>query len=97
MMVIDMATLQVRSVDDQLYEALGKRAIMENRSISQEVIFILRAYLSSPPLKYQEATARFLEICAVGRIQGMPMRSFQRYGDPGNRSRGPRLCFDVFA
>jgi plasmid stability protein len=63
MMVIDMATLQVRSVDNQLYKALGKRAIMENRSISQEVIFILRAYLSSPPLKYQEATARFLEIC----------------------------------
>ena len=62
-MVIDMATLQVRSVDDQLYKALGKRAIMENRSISQEVVFILKAYLSSPPLKYQEATARFLEIC----------------------------------
>ena len=62
-MVIDMATLQVRSVDDQLYEALGKRAIMENRSISQEVVFILKAYLSSPPLKDQEATARFLEIC----------------------------------
>jgi plasmid stability protein len=58
-----MATLQVRSVDDQLYEALGKRALMENRSISQEVVFILKAYLSSPPLKYQEATARFLEIC----------------------------------
>ena len=62
-MVIDMATLQVRSVDDQLYKALGKRAIMENRSISQEVVFILKAYLSSPPLKYQEVTARFLEIC----------------------------------
>ena len=58
-----MATLQVRSVDDQLYEALGKRALMENRSISQEVVFILKAYLSSPPVKYQEATARFLEIC----------------------------------
>jgi plasmid stability protein len=62
-MEIDMATLQVRSVDDQLYEALGKRAIRENRSISQEVIFILKAYLSSPPPKYQEVTDRFLEIC----------------------------------
>jgi plasmid stability protein len=58
-----MATLQVRSLDDQLYEALGKRAMMENRSISQEVIFILKAYLSSPAVKYQEATERFLEIC----------------------------------
>ena len=61
--VINMATLQVKSVDDQLYEALGKRAVMENRSISQEVIFILKAYLSSPPPKYQEVTDRFLEIC----------------------------------
>ena len=92
-MVIDMATLQVRSVDDQLYEALGKRAIMENRSISQEVVFILKAYLSSPPLKYQEATARFLRSAAVGRIRGKPMRSFQRYGDPGRPAERPEAVF----
>jgi hypothetical protein len=39
----------------------------------------------------------FLRSAAVGKIRGMPMRSFQRYADPGNRSKGPRLCFDVFA
>ena len=61
--VVDMATLQVRSVDNQLYETLGKRAIMENRSISQEVVYILKTYLSSPALKHQEATTRFLEMC----------------------------------
>ena len=43
-----MAILQVRSMDDELYGALGRRAAMENRSISQEVISIIKAYLASP-------------------------------------------------
>jgi hypothetical protein len=58
-----MATLQVRSIDDQLYESLGRRAALENRSISQEVIAILKAYLSTPAIKYQDSTFRFLEMC----------------------------------
>ena len=33
-----MATLQVRSIDDQLYQALGKLAAREQRSISQQVV-----------------------------------------------------------
>ncbi len=43
-----MAILQVRNMDDELYEILGRRAAMENRSISQEVIDILQRYLSAP-------------------------------------------------
>ena len=43
-----MAILQVRSMDDDLYGALGKRAAMENRSISQEVIEIIKRYLATP-------------------------------------------------
>ena len=35
-------------MDDELYGALGRRAAMENRSISQEVISIIKAYLASP-------------------------------------------------
>ena len=58
-----MATLQVRSIDDALYRALGRRAAMENRSISQEVVCILKAHLSAPTTKYQNLTARFLEMC----------------------------------
>ena len=41
-----MATLQVRSIDNQLYKALGRRAAQDNRSISQEVDAILQEYLS---------------------------------------------------
>ena len=43
-----MAVLQVRSMDDELYGALGRRAAMENRSISQEVIEIIKRYLAAP-------------------------------------------------
>ncbi len=43
-----MAVLQVRSMDDDLYGALGRRAAMENRSISQEVIEIVKRYLATP-------------------------------------------------
>jgi len=60
-----MATLQVRSIDDQLYKALGQRAAMDNRSISQEVITILKAYLSSPKLQHESATNAFLQLCGT--------------------------------
>ena len=60
-----MATLQVRSIDDKLYKALGQQAAMENRSISQEVIAILKAYLSSPKQEYKNATTNFLNMCGT--------------------------------
>jgi len=43
-----MAILQVRSIDDDLYDALSRRAALENRSISQEVISIIKKYLAAP-------------------------------------------------
>ena len=43
-----MAVLQARNMDDELYETLGCRAAMENRSISQEVVAIIQSYLSAP-------------------------------------------------
>jgi plasmid stability protein len=41
-----MAVLQVRNMDNNLYGALGRRAARENRSISQEVIEIVKRYLA---------------------------------------------------
>ena len=58
-----MATLQVRSIDDNLYRALGRRARIENRSISQEVVSILKAHLSLPGRQYADTTSLFLEMC----------------------------------
>jgi plasmid stability protein len=58
-----MATLQVRSIDDQLYRALGARAGQENRSISQEVVAIIKDYLSRPASRNRNVTEEFLQLC----------------------------------
>ena len=58
-----MATLQVRSMDERLYGALGRRAEMDHRSISQEVVAILNDYLASPArTAHGQATDAFLEL-----------------------------------
>ncbi len=59
-----MATLQVRSIDDQLYEALGRMAAREHRSISQQVIAILQEHLSQPQ-RQATATEDFLALCST--------------------------------
>lgn len=43
-----MAVLQVRTMDNDLYEALGRRAAMDNRSISQEVVSMIKRFLAEP-------------------------------------------------
>ena len=60
-----MATLQVRSIDDALYKALGRRAAMDNRSISQEVVAIIKDFLSSPKSLHENATSDFLAMCGT--------------------------------
>lgn len=60
-----MAYLQVKSIDDELYKSLGKRAAMENRSITQEVISILKAHLSIPSCKTRLVNDQFLEVCRL--------------------------------
>lgn len=61
-----MATLQVRSVDDQLYKALGRIAEQSNRSISQQVVVIIKEYLSQPHHQ-KRATEDFLALCSTWR------------------------------
>jgi plasmid stability protein len=41
-----MATLQVKNMDDELYKVLGRRAKLDNRSISQEVVLMIENYLA---------------------------------------------------
>lgn len=63
-----MANLQVKSIDDDLYESLGRRAASENRSISQEVVSILKEYLSTPSAQNKRVNQQFLALC--GSWQG---------------------------
>lgn len=57
-----MANLQVRDIDDRLYESLRERATREKRSISQEVVLILEKYLSRPNAYDVNPTDEFLSL-----------------------------------
>ena len=48
-----MANLQVRGIEDRLYEALRARAELDNRSISQEVVTIIEQFLARPAETHQ--------------------------------------------
>jgi len=41
-----MANLQIKGIDDELYEELKKLAAEENRSVSQQTLFLVREYLA---------------------------------------------------
>lgn len=41
-----MANLQIKGIDDRIYEELKALAARENRSLSQEVLFLIRRVLS---------------------------------------------------
>jgi plasmid stability protein len=57
-----MAILQVRDLDDRLYDSLKQKALFDNRSISQEVISILETYLANPDIYTVNATREFLKL-----------------------------------
>lgn len=57
-----MATLQVRDIDDRLYSLLKTSARLRNRSISQEVISILEAYINAPRFGGGNSTLEFLSL-----------------------------------
>ena len=57
-----MATLQVRDMDNRIYESLRVSAKLQNRSISQEVITILQRYLNSPQKVTVNTTQEFLSM-----------------------------------
>lgn len=43
-----MANLQVKGIDDSLYDQLKRQASMENRSVSQEVVLLIKSHVGSP-------------------------------------------------
>jgi len=57
-----MATLQVRDIDDRLYNYLKASARLQNRSISQEVITIIQNYLNCAPKPSGNATLEFIAL-----------------------------------
>ncbi len=57
-----MAILQVRDIDDRLYDFLKRSAKLRNRSISQEVITIIQDYLNSMQSGSANATNEFIAL-----------------------------------
>jgi hypothetical protein len=41
-----MANLQIKGIEDELYEELKKMAAEENRSVSQQALFLVKEYLA---------------------------------------------------
>ena len=57
-----MAILQVRDIDDRIYEQLKRISGEHRRSISQEVIHIIETYLSEPHIIRKNSTEEFLNL-----------------------------------
>ena len=41
-----MANLQIKGIEDELYRELKKMAAEENRSVSQQALFLIKEYLA---------------------------------------------------
>ncbi len=41
-----MATLQIKGIDDHFYDQIKRMAVSENRSISQQVLYVVKDYLA---------------------------------------------------
>lgn len=52
----------MRDIDDKLYESLRRRAEMEHRSISQEVVMIIQKHLQRDQLETELQTLEFLKL-----------------------------------
>jgi plasmid stability protein len=60
-----MATLQVKGLDNGLYEALKALAVRESRSVSQQVVSLIKAALADPRGGQARATREFLELAGT--------------------------------
>lgn len=44
-----MANLQIKGIDDELYNEIKKLAASEKRSVSQQVLFLVKSYMANKP------------------------------------------------
>jgi hypothetical protein len=92
-----MATLQVKGIDAQLYKALGARAELDNRSISQEVVTMIQEFLARPRHDAKTATQALLEL-AGSWVDPRSAREIAASIRKARRSRKPiSRAQDVFA
>ncbi|MDF1613511.1 ribbon-helix-helix domain-containing protein [Desulfurivibrio dismutans] len=51
-----MANLQVKGIDDDLYEQVKRLAAAENRSVSQELVFMIKSYVARQKILFSTPT-----------------------------------------
>jgi len=44
-----MANLQIKGIEDDLYNEIKKMAAADNRSVSQQILFLVKSYMSKKP------------------------------------------------
>ena len=52
-----MSNLQIKGIDENLYQELKQLAADENRSVSQQVLFLIRNHLARKHTRHQTETA----------------------------------------
>ena len=52
-----MSNLQIKDIDEGLYQELKNAAADENRSVSQQVVFVIRNYLAQRKSRQNTETA----------------------------------------
>jgi hypothetical protein len=52
-----MSNLQIKGIDEKLYEQLKQLAADENRSVSQQVLFLIRNHLAQKRRRLESETA----------------------------------------
>jgi hypothetical protein len=52
-----MADLQIKGIEDDLYNAIKKMAAAENRSISQQTLFLVKSDMAKRPRCYVAKSA----------------------------------------
>ena len=61
-----MSNLQIKGIDESLYEELKKLAADENRSVSQQVLFLIRSSLAQRHRTRQGQTAAQVLLSLAG-------------------------------
>lgn len=92
-----MANLQVRDIDDRVYNELKQRARSKHRSLSQEVVSIIEDYLSKPIADTKGQSDMWLEL--VGSWEGPEsadqiLRSIRKGRATSRRFRKDNAVFD---
>jgi hypothetical protein len=64
-----MANLQIKGIEDDLYNEIKKMAAADNRSVSQQILFLVKSYMSKKPRQNTAKSAAEVLIDLYGSWQ----------------------------